>query len=382
MNYNLIKYSILSLAMLTLLPSSIWAKDNQRKRKNINWSINFNRHQDTIKTTLFNLGLITNIQKQSGLGINVLCSAVHEEMNGVQLAGVLSYAKTAKGVQICGLSNFINKDISGLMIGGLLNASGGTAKGVQLTILSNISTNVIGIQSSMISNIVSERMRGLQLAGVVNIAYDLDGALQLSSLTNMCLNTMNGVQFALGNYAEDVKGVQMGLLNLSTGQVDGWQVGIVNHSKDTTAHKIGLVNINPKTRIQAMVFGSNTSKINVAVRFKNRTNYSILGIGTHYLDLNDDFSGCLFYRTGLYFPLKKKFEVSGDLGYFHIENFEDENAEIPDRMYSLQARLNLSYRILPKLSLFATTGYAMTRFYKKNKLFENKGIIEAGIILF
>lgn len=48
----------------------------------------------------------------------------------------------------------------------------------------------------------------------------------------------------------------------------------------------------------------------------------MLGIGTHYLDLNDKFSGCVFYRAGLYYPIASKLELSGDLGYFHIENFE------------------------------------------------------------
>ena len=83
------------------------------------------------------------------------------------------------------------------------------------------------------------------------------------------------------------------------GNVKGIQIGIINHSKDTTAHKLGLVNITPKTRIQMMLFAGNTSKLNAAVRFKNRRSYTMLGIGTHYLDLNDKFSGCVFYRTGL-----------------------------------------------------------------------------------
>ena len=57
----------------------------------------------------------------------------------------------------------------------------------------------------------------------------------------------------------------------------------------------------------------------------------MLGIGTHYLDLNDKFSGCVFYRAGLYYPIASKLELSGDLGYFHIENFENEDAETPQQ---------------------------------------------------
>ena len=413
-----------------IVPASLSAKSRSFKGDDINWSVNINKQQDSLRLTLLNLGLISNIRHQRGLGLNLFYGAVHETMSGVHMSSLLNYANTANGLQIGGLANLDKQNANGLMVSGLINAIGGTAKGVQISgltniageqmdgvsiaglmnisgevmngvqlsalmnansgtlkgvqasVLNNLGVDVRGVQSSMISNIASQNIRGLQLAGVANIAYNVDRALQFSPLTNVCISNMNGMQFGLGNYAENVKGTQVGMLNLSTGKVDGWQIGLVNHSKDTTAHKIGLVNITPRTRIQAMIFGSNTTKINVAVRFKNSLNYSILGIGTHYFDMNDDFSGCLFYRTGLYFPLKNRFEISGDLGYFHIENFEDEHAETPDRLYSLQARLNLSYRILPKLSVFATTGYAMTRHYKKNKLFENKGIIECGIILF
>lgn len=263
-----------------------------------------------------------------------------------------------------------------------MNTNGKQMNGVQLSLVGNVGADVSGTQVCMITNIVTHGITGIQVAGVANIAVNLENAVQLSMLTNVTTDTMKGVQIGFGNYANHIEGAQIGLLNISTGHVHGWQVGIVNHSTDTVSHKVGLVNINPKTKIQAMLFGSNTSKFNVAVRFKNRTNYSILGLGTHYFDLDDDFSGCVFYRTGLYFPLKKKFEISTDLGYYHIENFENKEADTPDRLYSIQGRVNLSYRILPKLSIFASTGYAMTRYYQKNRLFDNRGIIEGGIILF
>ena len=54
-----------------------------------------------------------------------------------------------------------------------------------------------------------------------------------------------------------------------------------------------------------------------------------LGIGTHYLDLNDKFSGCVFYRAGLYYPIASKLELSGDLGYFHIGNFHGRYEFVP-----------------------------------------------------
>ena len=414
-----------------MAPLAVHAQTKSRKFKEINWSLNISHRKDSIQTTYLNLGLISNLEQQHGAGINLLYGSVHQSMKGFQFSGFLGFngsnmegfqvgglgnivrgnatgfmlaglmnatGGNASGLQTAGIVNVTGKSYNGLSIGGfmnvssekmnglqlssVLNASGGTMKGAQLALLTNVGVDIEGLQTSFISNISAKRMRGLQLGGIGNVAVKADKAFQLASLINVCLDKLHGGQFALGNYAEDVEGAQIGLMNLSTGKVNGWQIGIINHSKDTTAHKIGLININPKTRIQAMFYGGNTSKTNIAIRFKNQKNYSILGIGTHYLDLDDHFSGCLFYRTGLYFPLKKKFEVSGDLGYFHIENFENENDEIPERMYSLQARINLEYKVLRKMGIFVSTGYAMTRHYHKNKFFERKAIIEGGIVLF
>ena len=302
---------------------------------------------------------------------------------GVQIAGLANIAgKSQNGVAIGGLMNVSAEKLNGAQVSTLLNISGGEAKGAQVSAIGNVGVNVNGMQFSAISNIAAGEIRGLQLCGTVNIAVKTENALQFSGLTNVCQGKLRGVQFAPGNYAGEVSGAQIGLLNLCGGNVKGIQIGIINHSKDTTAHKLGLVNITPKTRIQMMLFAGNTSKLNAAVRFKNRRSYTMLGIGTHYLDLNDKFSGCVFYRTGLYYPIASKLELSGDLGYFHIENFENEDAETPERMYSLQARINLEYKFKSRISFFASGGYGMTRYYDKNKFYEKKPIFEAGVILF
>lgn len=290
---------------------------------------------------------------------------------GVQIAGLANIAgKSQNGVAIGGLMNVSAEKLNGAQVSTLLNISGGEAKGAQVSAIGNVGVNVNGMQFSAISNIAAGEIRGLQLCGAVNIAVKTENALQFSGLTNVCQGKLRGVQFAPGNYAGEVSGAQIGLLNLCGGNVKGIQIGIINHSKDTTAHKLGLVNITPKTRIQMMLFAGNTSKLNAAVRFKNRRSYTMLGIGTHYLDLNDKFSGCVFYRAGLYYPIASKLELSGDLGYFHIENFENEDAETPERMYSLQARINLEYKFKSRISFFASGGYGMTRYYDKNKFYE------------
>ena len=423
--------AILLLGYCAGMSTPAFAQKKDKLKKGPNISLNISAKKDSVKTTYLNIGLLTNIYQLKGIGINAVSSVVQNDMtgfqisglasitgrhasgfqlggianvaggnaNGIMLSGLMNVAgNKAQGVQIAGLANIAGKSQNGVAIGGLmnvsaeklngaqvstlLNISGGEAKGAQVSAIGNVGVNVNGMQFSAISNIAAGEIRGLQLCGAVNIAVKTENALQFSGLTNVCQGKLRGVQFAPGNYAGEVSGAQIGLLNLCGGNVKGIQIGIINHSKDTTAHKLGLVNITPKTRIQMMLFAGNTSKLNAAVRFKNRRSYTMLGIGTHYLDLNDKFSGCVFYRAGLYYPIASKLELSGDLGYFHIENFENEDAETPERMYSLQARINLEYKFKSRISFFASGGYGMTRYYDKNKFYEKKPIFEAGVILF
>ncbi len=298
-------------------------------------ALNFSTQEDSIKNTHFSLGLISGIQQLNGASINAIFNIVRQDMTGAQIGGLANVAHDVKGAQVSAISNMAAGDVT-----------------------------------------------GVQLSVITNTAVSTKKVLQLSGIANICTREMRGIQLAYGNYAGEVHGLQLGLFNMCGGRVRGMQIGLVNYSKDSTAHRLGLVSITPKTRIQMMGFVGNTSKTNLAVRFKNRYTYTLLGIGTHYLDLNDKFSGCLFYRAGAFIPINRKFELSGDLGFFHIENFENENAETPERMYSLQIRVNLEYKLGRKLSLFASGGYGVTRYYDKNKYYERKPIIEAGIILF
>lgn len=321
----------------------------------------------------------------NGVTLGGLMNIIGKNSNGIEISGLANVTgETTNGVAIGGLMNISGKDMQGVQISSLINITGDYTRGVQLSALANVGVDVHGVQISGLSNIAASRLSGLQLSGAVNTTIRSEGALQIA-LTNICLQDMRGIQLGIGNYTTEMRGAQVGLINLSEGgKVKGVQIGLVNHSKDSTsAVKIGLVNITPKTRIQMMAFGGNMTKLNVAVRFMNRISYTMLGMGTHYLGLNDKFSGSLFYRAGLYMPLiKEKLLLSGDLGYAHIENFENESVEVPERMYALQGRVNLEYHPVKKFGFFASGGYGVTRYYDRNKFYEKKPIVEFGIVLF
>ncbi len=409
------------------------AQNQKRKRKSPNLALNIGKSvNDSLKVSYFNLGLLTNVYQLKGLGINVVSNVVKNDISGLTLSGFVNVCGgTTAGLQLSGISNINGYDVyglstagflnlqghnnngislggvlnvvginsNGLALAGLFNLTGGCINGMAIGGLGNVAANAVhgvslsgllnasatdvyGLQLTSLLNIAGNTAYGMQATGLGNVAVSLSG-LQLAGLANVVAEESKGLQFAAFNYADRVKGLQLGLVNLTSGNVKGVQLGLVNYTKDTASVKLGLVNISPRTRVQMMLTGGNTSKLNLGVRFLNRITYTMLGVGTPYLKFSDKFSGAVFYRAGLHWAPVRQLRLSGDLGYFHIENFKNkERVDVPARMYSLQARVNLEYQFTRKLGLILSGGYGMTRHYNLNQTFEKKPIVELGLVFF
>ena len=215
--------------------------------------------------------------------------------------------------------------------------------------------------------------------GIFGAAQRMHGA-QINVFSSSA-KEMRGVQAALYNHSDSLNGWQVGIINACSHHPKGVQVGIINMSGDTVAHKIGLVNINPKTVVDVMLYGGSSTKTNMAVRFRNKSTYSILGIGTHFMGMDNQFSGAVFYRLGQYFAINPRLSLSADIGYYHVETFEENSNTTPQRLYSLQGRVNIDYRLGRTLGCFASVGYGDTRYYHHSTRYRQRMIAEAGITL-
>lgn len=366
------------------------------------WKNISTQRTDTVGSTCFNLGLFSAMNRLDGLGMNILGAAVSRDMNGVQMAGISNMVGGSMcGVQLAGITNINGNNLSGLSVSGLVGITGNYAQGVVLSGLANITgDNSSGFIVGGLLNITGEKATGVQLSGLANISggdfkgvtasgllnvvgEDLKG-IQLSGLGNITAGNMQGIQISgLGNVAGGtVKGAQIAPINVAV-HAKGLQIGLVNYYKESLkGFQLGLVNANPNTKVQLMLFGGNTTKINVAARFKNKLFYTILGGGSHYLDFSDKFSAAAFYRAGLELPIYKQLFISGDLGYQHIETFKNKNHGFPARLYSLQTRLNLEYRLTDRVGVFVTGGYGWDRYYNRNANYDKGVIVEGGLVLF
>ena len=361
--------SIIALLMVagTLSAQTTDNKSTETTKKNrepvgVNLSLwkNMSTQQtDTVGSTCFNLGLFSSMNRLNGVGINLLGSVIYRDMNGVQVTGLANLVGgSMRGVQIAGISNVNGDNLCGVSLSGLVGITGNHAQGVIFSGLTNIvGDNASGVLIGGLLNIAGENSSGAHIAGLANISGE-----------DFIGEHFTGAQVAPFNFAGKGKGVQIGLVNYYKNSFDGFQ--------------LGLVNANPDTKVQLMLFGGNATKLNVGARFKNNLFYTILGGGTHYLDFSDKFSASLFYRAGLELPLYKQLFISGDLGFQHIENFKNKDYGFPARLYALQARVNLEYRLNDRLGVFVTGGYGGSRYYNKGVTYDKGVIVEGGVVLF
>ena len=255
-----------------------------------------------------------------------------------------------------------------------------SVKSIQFGVISTVAPDGgHGVQLAGVSNTAAHRFNGLQLGGVSNITQGMERGLQLSGILNVSTEMMRGWQWGAVNYAGSLDGIQVGVFNVARKRPEGWQVGLINLSYDTIGHKIGLVNVNPTTDIDIMMYGGSSTKGNIAVRYRNRSTYNILGVGTHFMGLDSKFSGAVFYRLGQYAQVSPKWSLSGDIGYYHVETFSKNNNDKPERLYSLQARINADYQISRKLGAFASVGWGLTRYYDRNETYRNRPLVEMGL---
>lgn len=199
----------------------------------------------------------------NGISINLLAGVSANErylsINGI--AGIVFGNGAA--VQVSGLYNHIQRDITGVAIGGIVNYIGGRANGMQIGGLLNITSAVKGMQIGGILNI-ADNVRGVQIGGILNMADNVAG-VQIGGITNMADNTrgvqiggfwnstdnFSGLQIAgLWNSADNVRGMQIGGLWNSTDNFTGLQIaGLWNSTDNFTGLQIaGLWNATDNVR--------------------------------------------------------------------------------------------------------------------------------------
>jgi hypothetical protein len=111
----------------------------------------------------------------------------------------------------------LNGGVNGAELGGVFNFNKGDVKWAQLAGVSNINAGDTS---------------GVQLAGVFNINTGDTSGVQSAGVFNVNLKDFSGFQIGVLNYSRKLRGVQLGVVNITGNSEEGVPIGLVNIVKD------------------------------------------------------------------------------------------------------------------------------------------------------
>ena len=131
-----------------------------------------------------------------------------------------------------------NYDVQGLDFG-IASETTRNLTGASFTLGSSVGHNVLGVQSSFVLSLAGGTVYGLQ-EGIYSEANDLHG-VQFGVVTQVKRNGY-GARFAVVNLGATHEGAEFGIVNYSK-RASGFQLGIVNVTDELHGVQIGVVNI-------------------------------------------------------------------------------------------------------------------------------------------
>ncbi len=290
-----------------------------------------------------------------GLGTHGKMSG--QVVNNFSLNVLGGYTAGTNGVEIGGLFNINKKDVRYLQIAGALNIVGGKVDGVQIAGVTNtVLRSADGFQVAGVNNHVSGKFNGFQLSGVYNHVSDSMNGLQLSGVANFTKRKTSGVQIAgVGNISfNETNGVQVaGVFNYAK-RLKGVQVGLVNITDSSEGLSIGLINIAIHGYNKLSFFSNEVVNVNVAYKTGYSKLYSMLQAGVNLSNDNKVYSFGYGLGSEINLNKRKTVSVNPELSaqYLYLGSWDDIN--ILSRL-----NLNLQVKLGKYITIFAGPSYSL-----------------------
>lgn len=273
------------------------------------------------------------------LSLNILFG-INGGLNGAEF-GVLGNVQTGKvsGAQFAGLTNINTGQTHGAQFAGIANLNIDTLTGFQGAGIINVNTSSMrGTQLAGIANASIGDIKGGQFAGIANVGTGNVNGVQAAGIINVNADTTNGAQLAaILNYTKTLKGLQLGLINIS----------------DTVASgvPIGLITIVAKGYRRLEVEASES--LYATINFKTGTHkfYNIFSVG--FRPENQLYWG-VGYGFGTWIPLSEKFALNIDASAHHI-NIDEWWTNQLNLLSKL--KINLGWRLTDRLEMFGGPSY-------------------------
>lgn len=158
---------------------------------------------------------------------------VGQNVYGVQASGFFNLNRGATNAwQMTGFMNLNFGETRGVQLAGFTNTNFNSTRAIQIAGFHNSSKGPSeGAQIAGFSNVQRGEYHGPQIAGFINVNTKGINGLQLAGFANIAKGKVEGSQLSgFFNYAKKVKGVQLGLINISD-SLGGVPLGLINYVK-------------------------------------------------------------------------------------------------------------------------------------------------------
>jgi len=150
----------------------------------------------------------------TGFSFSTFASSSEGKMTGVQIGGLALISKgTMLGINAAGFGIDGYSEVNGLSIGGVGLVSSKGMNGINIGGFATLSDgNITGINIAGFALYSFNELSGLNLAGTIS-SYNTTGVS--ASLYHYSENRMKGISFSLFNYAAELLGIQIGIINIA-----------------------------------------------------------------------------------------------------------------------------------------------------------------------
>lgn len=207
----------------------------------------------------------------------------HKYSNRISVNIFAGYNGGVDGIELGGFANAVKNDVHGAQLAGFTNVVMGRVDGVQLSGFANTTLKEFnGVQGAGFSNVALKGMNGAQLSGFSNFTIGETKGIQASGFVNVGVGSVKGIQIAgFANVAtKDITGNQIsGFANYAR-EVKGFQIGFINVC-DTISKgvPIGFLSFVRKGYRAWEIEGNESFYVNAHFKTGTRKFYNIFGVG-------------------------------------------------------------------------------------------------------
>lgn len=238
------------------------------------------------------------------------------------------YTGGVRGVEIAGLFNINRINVHALQMAGIFNTVGGSVKGVQLAgVYNNVFGDLNGLQMSGIHNSVKGSQTGLQITGIYNNVKNDSKGIQIAAVYNTVNGSQNGLQISgIYNVGKGkVRGMQIAGLNYAK-ELDGVQIGLINITGSPSGLSFGLLNFKKDGYQKFSVTSNEISDINLAIKTGDNKLYTILMAGRSERS-NEEKLTSFGVGLGKNIPLGNRLDYNPEIStqYLYLGNWDQNN---------------------------------------------------------